>query len=172
MKTTRVTINLDGLEAIKKAVGDTYRTRVGILGSSAARTNGAAMDNATIGLIQMFGSVSAGIPPRDFLLMPIETKKRELLRSLGGGMMRQAFKRRDFKGMFALLGIKAEEIVQEAFATGGFGRWAPLKPSTIARKKSSAILIDTAQLRAAITSDVVTKSSLGAPVSSSSIGSP
>ena len=167
MRTSSIRVNLDGLEDIKHQVGNRYRARVGILGSHASRTNG-ELDNATLGVIHMFGSVARNIPPRDFLVMPIETKKRELIRAIATGSMRDAFKRGDYKRMFALLGAKAEEIVQQAFETGGFGRWPPLKPQTIARKGSAAILIDTGQLRRAITSDVVSQSGITATASQES----
>lgn len=170
MKQSKIRVNLDGLEEIKRKVGNTYRTRVGILGSNANRAADSGINNATLGVIQMFGSVSRNIPPRDFLTMPIEHNKRDLIRGLGSGAMRDAFNRGDYKRMFELLGVKAEEFVQMAFETGGFGRWAPNAPSTIARKGSSAPLIDTGQLRRAITSDVVTQAGSTATASQQSAG--
>jgi hypothetical protein len=59
------------------------------------------------------------------------------------------------KSAVKLLGVMGEETVQEAFATGGFGQWPALRPRTIQRKGSSRILIDSAQLRKAVTSRVV-----------------
>ena len=41
-----------------------------------------------------------------------------------------------------VLGIAGVQTVEEAFRTGGFGRWRSLKPATIRRKGSAAILID------------------------------
>ena len=52
------------------------------------------------------------------------------------------------------VGVVAEEVIQEAFATRGFGKWKANKPSTIARKGSDSPLIDTGQLRRSITSKV------------------
>lgn len=157
MKQSEVRFNLDGLEDIKRQVGRSYRARVGILGSGAARDDapGSTINNATLGLIQMFGSLSRKIPARDFLLMPIQKNQRELIQSLQSGAMRDAFTRHEYKKMFALLGLKAEELVQRAFETGGFGLWKPLKAETVARKGSSKPLIDTGQLRKSISSDVV-----------------
>lgn len=54
----------------------------------------------------------------------------------------------------SLLSALSDELVdheRDAFATAGFGEWAPLRPSTIARKGSSRILIDTGSLMAALT---------------------
>lgn len=155
MKQTQIRFNLDGLEEIKRQVGNTYRTRVGIIGSKASQQHPSGIDNATLGVIQMFGSITRNIPPRDFLLMPLVTKHREIIQSFGSGAIRDAFARGDYKKMFALLGVKAEDIIQQAFETKGFGQWAPNAPATIDSKGSSMPLIDTAQLRRAITSDVV-----------------
>lgn len=168
MKQTKISMNLDGLDDLKKAVGTSLRARVGILGNHAARTQpGGSINNAELGLIQMFGSVTNNIPARDFLLMPIETKKRELLKAMGGSASREAFARKDFTKMFEILGTTAVGFVDEAFATGGFGQWPPNTPSTVAQKGSSAPLIDTGELRKSISFDVVkagsSKLSIGNP---------
>jgi hypothetical protein len=164
MKQSKVTFNLDGLENLKKAVGNSMRARVGILGNHAARTDEkTGINNAELGLIQMYGSITNNIPPRDFLLMPIEVKKREILKSLSSGQARSAFAKGDYKAMFVILGQAGEAAVMEAFATGGFGKWAPNKESTIKQKGSSAPLIDQGELRKSISSDVVNKS--GKPMS-------
>lgn len=142
---------------MRAALGDTYRARVGILGSDAERTDESGIDNATLGIIQMFGSLTKNIPPRDFLLMPIEVKKRELLHAMQSNAVKAAFNNGDYKKVYDLLGAAGVAIVIEAFETGGFGQWAPNAPRTIARKKSDRPLIDTSQLRRAQTSDVVKK---------------
>jgi len=54
----------------------------------------------------------------------------------------------------SLLSALSGELVdheRDAFATNGFGEWAPLHPATIARKGSSRILVDTGSLMAALT---------------------
>lgn len=159
MKQTQVRFNLKGLDEFRKAMGGTYRTRVGVLGDKAARNDSdGKLNNAEIGAIQMFGSFANNIPPRDFLLMPIQSKQRELIKAMGSSVVKAAMDQQDYKRVFELLGIKAEELVQMAFETGGFGQWAPNKPATVAAKGSAAPLIDTSQLRRAIASDVVKKS--------------
>lgn len=59
------------------------------------------------------------------------------------------------KRTLAMLGLLGEQIIDEAFATGGWGSWAPLSSRTIRFKKSSAILIESAQMRKAVVSRVV-----------------
>jgi len=56
--------------------------------------------------------------------------------------------------MFAQLGIVCEAAIQEAFATRGFGLWAPLSRMTISRKGHDMILRQTGQLARSISSRV------------------
>lgn len=160
MKQTEIKVNLDALESIRKEVGDSYRARVGVLGGTAHQTDGSdsSLTNATLMLIMMFGSITKNIPPRDPLLAPILRHRRDLIRKLGGGQMKAAFERRDYKAMFALLGVAGEEIVQQAFETSGDGTWPPNRPATIKAKGSSKPLINTSQLRRSVSSDVVHQS--------------
>ena len=152
-------MNLKGLEEIKSAVGGSMRARVGVLGGHAARTDSkTGINNATLMLIQMFGSLSRNIPARDPLYMPLIRHRRELMQKLGSNSMHQAFMAKDFKKMFLLLGVAAEEIVQNAFETSGDGTWAPNLAGTIAAKGSSKPLINTGELRKSISSDVVNNS--------------
>lgn len=171
MKQTKVTANLDGLEKFRREIGNSFVARVGIIGSQASqshqlekhgykenRAQGETITNAELGLIQMYGSITNNIPPRDFLVMPIEMKRRELIKVLASSQSRTAFAKGNFKGIFAIMGAAAEGFIMEAFATGGFGSWAPNKSSTVRQKRSSAPLIDTGELRKSISSDVVNKS--------------
>ena len=49
------------------------------------------------------------------------------------------------------MGAVGESIVQDAFSTGGFGKW---KPSRMENKQTKQTLVETQQLRNSITSDV------------------
>jgi phage gpG-like protein len=158
MKRSTIKFNLKGLEELKKQAGDMYVTRVGILGDKANRTDkDTNLNNAEIGFIQMFGSFTHKIPPRDFLLFPLQKNRREFMKAIGRSMIKAAIVAKDWKKVFQLIGKVAEEFVDQAFATSGFGQWPPNSPVTIARKGSDKPLIDTGQLRRAITSDVVAK---------------
>jgi hypothetical protein len=159
-KETVINFNLKGLDKLQTQISDTYRARVGILGSDAARSDDSGIDNATLGVIQMFGSITKKIPPRDFLMMPVQTHSREIVRAMGSASVKAAIVAGDFKKVYSLLGAKALEYVLMAFETGGFGQWAPNAPSTIKQKGSDRPLIDTSQLRRAQTNDVVNKSDI------------
>lgn len=125
------------------------RVQVGIF-SSAARTN-SDLTNGDIGAVHEFGSMSQHIPQRSFLRMPLTTRLKDNASSNWG----EIILRQGFNSALRKLGVMGENTVQKAFATGGFGVWPKLKPATIARKGSSAILIDTSQLRRSISSRVV-----------------
>lgn len=153
-----INFNLKGLEEFTKKMGS-YVARVGIINDQAAQQHDkTSLTNAEIGVIQQFGSLTNNIPPRDFLLMPIQKNRREILNAVNNPKLRRAVADGDYKKAYGILGAVGVGFIQQAFETGGFGQWEPNAPATIAAKGSSAPLIDTGQLRRAISSDVVNKS--------------
>jgi hypothetical protein len=158
MKQTKLTMNLDGLDKLVGAMGNDYVARVGVLGSDSARDGD--LTNADLAVIHIFGSIKNNIPPRDFLKMPLEMKKKELMKVLDSETAKRALSAGDYEAVFEILGIAAEGIVQQAFSSAGFGQWPALAASTKRAKGSSAPLIDTAELRRAQSSDVIKRSDL------------
>lgn len=157
--TTKIEFNLKGLENLRREVGSAHKTRVGILGSHAARTEpGSPLNNAEIGVIQMFGSITKNIPARDFLFFPIQSHQREIIHDMQASAVKNAVVAGDFKNVYGLLGAAALKWVLAAFDTSGFGQWAPNAPSTVDKKGSARPLIDIGELRRACTSDVVSRS--------------
>ena len=136
--------------------------RVGIMGDTANRNSG-ELNNAEIGFTNEFGNLTGypKIPARSFLRMPLRSVQfKEKLRSkksLSGKEFEKALKAGKGEEFAKLVGLVAEETIQEAFSTNGFGKWKPNAPLTIELKKSSSPLIDTGQLRRAITSRVEKK---------------
>lgn len=164
MKETKINYNLNGLEEMRQAIGNRYVARVGIINGKAGEIHDKSKyTNAQIGEVQLFGSITNHIPPRDFLVMPLQIKGREFTASLGASSIKTAFENRQYKKVFTLIGVAAEAIVQQAFDTGGFGQWPPNAPATIRAKSrgkgATSILINTGQMRAAVSSDVVGKGS-------------
>lgn len=157
MTQTKIEFNLKGLDDLRRQMGGAYVARVGILGGKAVRTDSSPLNNAEIGVIQMFGSYTKKIPPRDFLLAPIQRNQRKIIEMMQKSSIREAVAQGDYKKIFQFLGVIAEGFVQQAFETSGFGQWAPNKPTTVQAKGSDKPLIDTGQLRRAITSDVAKK---------------
>jgi phage gpG-like protein len=146
-----IQLNNDPLLAIVQQIEGAEKAyvKVGIFGSKLSRTEPGA-NNPTIGAVHEFGSVSKGIPRRSFLRVPIIEYLPPAMVALGADHWEQLIFANGFMAALAQLGVLAVSVVQDAFATGGYGKWAALKRATIRRKKSSAILIDTGQLRRSV----------------------
>lgn len=153
-----VTGDFSRLEKLVENLGKDYYVDIGILGESGSTDQG-GITLAGIGAVQEFGTDKAGrgnntkIPERSFLRMPLETGQREIEKALEP-KIEKLLADGDIEGIFKLIGITGEARIQDAFESGGFGTWEALKESTIERKGSDAILIDTGALRQSITSKV------------------
>lgn len=169
-----VRYNFDGLNGLIRSIdaANAHVIKVGIFGrktgrkAPGARIRGwgghrkgktaSSNTNAELGMVHEFGSWASGIPPRPFLRMPLQTQAEAITKegTVGAKPLLAAGKMRM---VLARIGIACENAIQRAFESGGFGKWPKLRPATIKRKGSSAILIDTAQLRRSIASKVDTK---------------
>lgn len=149
--TSKITINLKPLKELQKELDKDYITKVGVLGSKNNRKG--QNTNAMIGAVHEFGSFTKNIPRRSWLKMPLLEKSDKLLKRWVLNV-RRLLPKKDFKKMFKILGIEAESIIQQSFATAGFGKWKSISPKTAKKKGSNQILIDTAQLRKAVISKV------------------
>ncbi len=162
-KYAKVTIDNSTLERLQRELKRKAVIQIGVLGSDVTRKHKkpgettASITNAEIGLIHEKGSVTRNIPRRSFLEMPLTTKfnqaKKEEIREL----VRATAAQLDVKRTLGLVGVLAEDVVQDAFDTGGFGKWAPNSPRTVRAKGSSKPLIDIGELRKSVTSRVVEK---------------
>ncbi len=173
-------MNTDALSALRQelAKAASKRVHIGVLGGSDARSGdeskGYVPGNAEIGAIHEFGvtggaspfkqpgisktpikNKNINIPERSWLRMPLITRLPEAIAAQGRAAWRKAILERGVVFALKNLGVVAEGLIQDAFASGGFGTWAKLKPYTIRKKGSAAILIDSAELRQSVTSRVV-----------------
>lgn len=142
------TRKLDNL--IKALSKDESTARVGILGQKNARRDDGS--NASIGAKHEFGDEE--VPMRSFLRQPITENMQAYLDKSGAFDKAAAKKVVEEKSLVPWLkkvGIIAEQIVLDAFASGGFGKW---KPSNMEYKKNHQTLVETQQLRNSITSEV------------------
>lgn len=146
-----VELNTKNLEKLLKALkGKLPTARVGILGDS-GRSGGKAT-NAEIGAHHEFGTTK--LPQRSFLRIPIQDNLDKVLKASGAfdkDVVRQIITQGSVVPFLKKVAIVAEGIVADAFATGGFGKW---KPSDMRRKTNAQTLVETAQLRNSITSEV------------------
>ena len=127
------------------------------LGSGYGPIKPSGLNNPTLGLIHEKGSTSQRIPRRSFLEEPLKTRLPERIRQVGAATWRKLILQKGPVVALQFLGVEGENVVQGAFDTGGYGRWAPLSQVTIDKKGSDAILIETAQMRKAVRSAVVKK---------------
>lgn len=153
-------LKVDGLDKLIKMLGTKNRpfVRVGILGVNATAVHvpedgtPTGITTAEIGAIHEFGGPKTVI--RSWLRMPLSTRLNGALEASGmlkGATFREVMKTGDIEPWLVNMGIVAESVIGEAFDTGGFGEW---KPSQMDRKKNEQTLVETQQLRNAVTSEV------------------
>ena len=152
-KSGRVKLNISSLNKVVRALAGANKigVKVGVLKNKNSRDDGKT--NAEVGVKHEFGSFSENIPRRSFIADPLKLKSKELVKSIKD--IEQYVVSGDLTEIFKLIGVAAEDVIGEAFETGGFGTWKPLAPLTKELKGSDAILIETSQLQSAITSTVV-----------------
>jgi len=148
----KVVIKLDGLESIAKAFKNKLPVvRIGVLGKD-TRSDGKT--NAEIGAAHEFGTST--IPQRSFLRMPLiekldsELDKSDLKKE---DYLKEVIKTKSIVRFMKRIAKAAEAVVSQAFSTGGFGKWARWKNPNY-KNNSGQLLVDTAQLRDSISSEV------------------
>lgn len=140
---------LDKLTHILK--GKIPMARVGVLGKN-SRSDTRTATNSQIGAKHELGL--DGLPMRSFLRMPIAEHLAGALEKAGlykKGILETTLREGTLVDLMKKIGVLGEGIVQDAFDSGGFGKW---KPSNMDRKKVKQTLVETQQLRNAISSDV------------------
>lgn len=149
------------------------RVHVGILQGFSGRVPSGDPDepkdlgNAELGAIHEFGVISQkqNIPARSFLRMPVINELPPALAITDRKRWHKVIVEKGIRGALALLGAYALDVIHLAFETSGFGSWQALHPRTVARKLKKgrskagavAILIDSGQMRQAITAELSDK---------------
>ena len=176
-KKSGVKMDIKKLEVIqstlKKLDDENFHIQIGVFGEKGSRKK-TEITNAEIGFVHEMGSVSRNIPRRSFLWDTFIHKGDKLMIMLKGDV-ETLFKKGKVDLYLKRVGIACTNLVGEAFDTGGWGRWAPLKyasimgkvkGSLVKRKKQAAEvmlegaghtkpLMDTIQLKRSISSRVV-----------------
>ena len=109
---------------------------------------------ATLLALHVLGAPSRGIPQRDPLRPPLIANAQRYSDLLALGLKNALSDGTDPKLVYEKIGIVATNDVYDYFVTGNF---KPLNQKTIDRKGSSKPLIDTEELRGAITYEVRNK---------------
>lgn len=153
-KSDVVELKMSGLEHFMKALkeGTHERVCVGVLGDKASRSGDTGETNASIGAKHEYGL--DGMPVRSFLRMPMMLKLNDSLKNMGAmdaNTLKEIINKSKITLFLKNIGIVAENVIQDAFHTGGFGQW---KPSNMQFKTNHQTLVETQQLRNSITSEV------------------
>lgn len=148
MASSKVTVKDRGASRVVHRAGlMNFRINVGILGSKAAETHeGSAMTIAQIAEIHELG---LGVPERSFLRAWVEANEQQIENDMRAATKKILLGKLTADQAAKILGARFAAGVQ-AFISSGRVQ-PPLEQSTIDRKGSSIPLIDTGQLRSAIT---------------------
>lgn len=110
-------------------------------------------ESAEIGVIHEYGSPANNIPERSMIRQTFRNRREELIR-LQAKLARALIEGKiTEERAMGLLGAWAAGAIKATITRDG--SFAPLKPATIARKKSSKPLIETGQLVGSVTFVVV-----------------
>lgn len=158
----KVTFKKVGLNKLRAQIATlgTARAQVGIFADQDSRTPtepGRGDSNASVGFAHEFGvgEGSQHLPRRSFLQMPLELHLPGELARTSSDQWFDSLQRGGVRSVLHTMGKTGEELIQQAFDSGGFGNWPQLADETVLRKESAAILIETNQLRDSISVRVV-----------------
>ena len=148
------TLELKGLEDLVKALNQKAPViRIGIMGDHNARKDGSTT-NSEVGAAHEFGT--SKMAKRSFLRVPISdnlNNKMEESHMFNKEQMRDVIKNKDITPWLKTVGVIAFSIVQEGFASNGYGKWAPYKDPNYKNKTGMKLVNDT-DLRDSITWDI------------------
>ena len=148
--TVEVKVTKDRVAEVLRMVAalDRHAVYVGFPGDTQARSDG-GINNPTLAYIHEHGAPAANIPARPFLEPGVANAEDDILRAFEAGVQRAlSGDNSALANSLNLAGVIAVRAVQDKITTGPF---APLAPRTVRRKGSSKPLIDTGQLRQAVT---------------------
>lgn len=155
IKNVKLSYNIKGLEQLNVNLKQQLAVKVGVLGAKTNRTDGKTT-NASIGALHEFGSFSNNLPARSWLKMPLEYKQEQIISKAAQVISNDILKQNGITMIFGKVGAICEAAIFEAFETGGFGQWQSLTVNTVRTKNGNdKILIDTAQLKNSVSSEVV-----------------
>lgn len=146
-----VTSSIDRFQDIQRSLQELAKkdVLVGVPEASSNRKDSNEVTNAELVYMHTHGSPLWNLPPRPIIEPAIEANKEEI-----GGLLREALTNaldgRPFEVALKKAGMKGQNVVRAWFVDPRNG-WAPNSPVTIARKGSERPLIDTGEMRKAIT---------------------
>lgn len=171
MKNSSYRMDIQKMKDLVESLKVKATVQIGVFENKSARREG-DFTNADLARIHEFGSPEHGLPARSMLHVPIAEHSAEIMSPIKGKSEEFLLKGK-LEQLYKLMGTACEKVVDGAFQSGGYGKWAPLKYSTLLGKfkgnlktrkgklariytgeAGSAILIRTSQLRRAFSSRV------------------
>lgn len=167
-----VRVDIKKMQRLYESLKTKPHILVGVFQSDSARKDG-GLTNAELASYHENGAPEHGLPKRSFLREPIADHVDTIMAPFKGQAVMDALVTGGAMKLWRSIGVAAEKVVQQAFATGGFGKWPSLKGSTLLAKLKGSlkkrkdkigriyagqlgegILIRTGQLRRAVSSRV------------------
>ena len=151
--------NSDSLRKLKKEAEETT-AKVGVFSGTTRQTSGKGKTISAVELAMIHEFGTSKTPQRSFINATVKEKETEIV----DFMQKTLDKTGSVKQTVELTSIFIEALIKDdAFRTSGFGKWKPLKQSTIKRKTTKSgvvrggILRDTGQMRRSIVSKMMGK---------------
>lgn len=144
--------NFRGLRDLENSFNKKYFVDVGIFKDKTSRKNKgkSSINNAQLGAIQEFGSITKNIPARSWLKSPLRSlivEFNNLIKSNKTVYEQALSRKRGSRQMFVDIGKSAVKVIKRAFNTRGYGSWEDNADSTASKKGKNTPLKDTNQLR-------------------------
>jgi phage gpG-like protein len=149
---SETTLKIDGLENLAKMLKrKSAVVKIGVLAGAGQRSQNDGVTNAEIGAAHEYGTKK--MPMRSFLRVPLAdhlNKKLQNEKLLSNDVLRDCVKEKSLKPWLNIIGTTAHQIVLEAFASNGYGKWEKYKDPNY-QNNTGMKLVDTTQLRDSIT---------------------
>lgn len=126
-----VRVDLKKLTDLYESLKTKPHIEVGVFSGKNARDD--SMTNATLAAVHELGAPEHGLPARSMLRVPLSDHASEIMASIRGGAQKMLLADGPLL-LWKTVGIACEKVVSQAFDTGGFGKWAPLKYETLLAK--------------------------------------
>ena len=145
-----ITYDVQNLNDLIKSLKEDYTLRIGIIGAKAKQAGhkNSSKTNAEIGTFHEFGTKK--MSRRSFLEDSLKLKLKfntEKMREMRRVLFEQFFIKKAPQKFLQDLGAKCLMIIEDGFATNGFGRWKPYAKSTESNiaKKNKVLTMEKAK---------------------------
>jgi hypothetical protein len=140
----------------------TQEVRIGFLGEEKNKREEGNITNVELAALHTFGSPSQKIPARNIFVGFQDPQKVDEMKNILSSTLKAELQKNNLNKQAENIGLKkaglvGENIIEDAFQTGGFGTWQPLSPRTIKIKKKNKewTLVEEGELKDSRISKVV-----------------